>query len=156
LNRPDVGRFSLETMLPAKRLTAAVFLSLALSSCFSSARRISFGGEGRREATVELQSGEVRFATYFHGRDIGGAVARYDVELLQADRVVSRTSCDLLPVIDDRQCVFHFNQVRECNIVMKCSAHLDVGGPTLVRARLSISAKPKEFKLDRVDLIVGS
>lgn len=145
----------IRTMPSAKRLTAAVFCSIAVSSCFSTARRISFGGAGAREATVELGSGEVRFAAYFQGRNIGGAVARYDVELLQAGRVVSRTSCDLLPVIDDRQCVFHFNQVRECNVVMSCSAHLDVGGPTVVRARLSIPTKSKEFKLDRADLNVG-
>jgi hypothetical protein len=142
-------------MLPSKRLATTVFFSLAVSSCFSSARRISFGGEGAREASVQLQAGEVRFATYFEGRNTGGAVARFDVELLQAGRVVSRTSCDLLPVIDDRQCVFHFNQVRECNIVMQCSAHLDAGGSTIVRARLSVPTKPKEFKLDRTDLIVG-
>jgi len=140
---------------PVSRITAILFSSLVLTSCFSTSRRISFGGEGVKEAPVELASGDVRFATYFEGRNTAGAVARYDIELLQSDRVVSRTTCDLLPVIDDRQCRHHYTEVRECNIVMQCTARLDIGGPTTVRARLSIPTKPDGFKLDRVDLIVG-
>jgi len=142
-------------MLSAKHLSASILLPLAVSACFSSARRISFAGEGAREAVVELSSGDVRFAAYFEGYYTGRAVGRYDVELLQANRVVSRATCDLLPIIDDRQCIFRFNKERECNIVMQCSAHLDAGGPTVVRARLSIPTKPADFKLQRTDLIVG-
>jgi hypothetical protein len=142
-------------MRPVIRITAVLFASLLVSSCFSSSRRISVGGEGAKEATVELDSGDIRFATYFKARNTTAAVARYDIELLQSGRVVSRTACSLLPVIDDRQCRHHYDEVRECNIVMQCRAHLDAGGPTVVRARLSVATKPKDFKFDRVDLIVG-
>ena len=139
----------------AVRFAAACFASLAACSCFSSARRISFAGEGEKQAAVELTAGEVRYAGYFRGREPRGTVARYGVDLLQAGRVVSHASCDLLPIKDDRQCVFRFSHDRECNVVMSCSGHLDAGGPTVVRARLSIPTKPAEFRLDRADLIVG-
>jgi hypothetical protein len=147
------NRFS--AMLSVKHLSAAILVSLAVSSCFSSARRISFAGEGAKETVVELDSGDIRFAAYFEGYYTGRAVGRYDIELLQANRVVSHATCDLLPIVDDRQCIFRFNKERECNVVMNCSAHLDDGGPTVVRARLSIPTKPADFKLERTDLIVG-
>ena len=142
-------------MHPATRIIAVLFSSLIVSSCFSTSRRISFGGEGTKEVPVELGSGDIRFATYFMARNTFGAVARYEIELLQAGRVVSRTTCEVLPVIDDRQCRHHYTEMRECTIVMQCRAHLEAGGPTTVRARLSIPKKPEGFKLDRIDLSVG-
>jgi hypothetical protein len=142
--------------IPAKRLIAAALLSLVLSSCFHTVGRLPFAGEGARETIVDLEAGDVRFAADVEVRYTGRAIARYDVDLLQGDHLVGRATCDPLRITGRRSCVYRFgNHDFDCSIVMECRAHVDAGGPTVVRARLSIPTRPAEFTLHRADLIVG-
>jgi hypothetical protein len=142
--------------IAAKRLVAATVLSLALSSCFHTVGRLSFAGEGARETIVDLEPGDVRFAADVEVRYTGRAIARYEVDLLQRDHIVGHATCDPLRITGRRSCAYRFgNHDFDCSIVMECTAHVAVAGPTLVRARLSIPTKPAEFTLERADLIVG-
>ncbi len=134
----------------------AMLVSLVLPSCFHAVGRLSFPDEGVRETVVELPPGEVRFAADVAVRYSGEAIARYEVDLLQGGHVTSQAICNPLMVTGRRSCRHRFgNRDFDCSFVMDCTARLDRGGPTQVRARLSIPLRPAEFTLRRADLIIG-
>lgn len=150
----------LETARPVARLRfrrSAAFLSaLALVACFHDAGRLSFAGEGGRDATVNLHAGDVRFAADVEVRSAEHTTLRYDVELLQGGQVVDRAVCEPLRLGGRKNCTYRFaERDYECSVVMACRAHVDTAGPTLVRARLVVVQKTPEFVLRRADLIVG-
>lgn len=131
-------------------------LGCLLSSCFHTAGRLSFVGEGEKAAVLDLRAGDVRFVADLAVRYTGEAVARYTVELLQAGRIVSQASCNPLRPTEKRSCKHRFgNHDFDCSFIMDCRAHLEQSGPTLVRARLSIPTKPADFALARADLVIG-
>jgi hypothetical protein len=136
-----------------------VVLSFATSGCFHMLGRIPFSGEGEGQAVVSLDPGTVRFVTNIDVDYEGPALARYEVDLLQGDRVVDSASCNPLVRSGRQSChdtVWGLHGARiHCSIVMACSAHLDVGGSTVVRARLAIPTKPASFSLVRADLLIG-
>ncbi len=142
--------------ISAKRFVATALSSLMLSSCFHAVGRLPFAREGAREAVVDLEAGDVRFAADVEVRYTGRAIARYDVDLIQGDRVAGHATCDPLRITGAKSCMYRFgNRDFECSIVMDCKAHVDAGGPTVVRARLSIPTRPAELTLRRADLIIG-
>jgi hypothetical protein len=134
-----------------------VLAAFALLACFHDVGRLSFAGEGERETLVRLEPGDVHFAADVSVRYTGDAMARYDVDLLQRDKVVGRTTCDPLQIAwRPRSCSYGVGPKNfDCEIIMACKAHLDAGGWTRVRARLSLPKKPPKFELSRADLIFG-
>jgi hypothetical protein len=132
-----------------------------LPSCFSAIGILRFSSPGSQEALATLDAGDVKFATQIEVHNAAQAEVRFDLDLIQDGRVVARATCDPLDRPGIRACSYIFRDLDgrwndfACHYVMKCAAHLDKGGPTLLRARLSAPVEPEGFSLEHANLVIG-
>lgn len=139
------------------RPLGSLFL-LLLIGCGKEAGRVDFSTEGQGEATVLLNAGEVSFWTDLGIDYDGEAALKYEVMLLQGDKVATTTVCDPLGQLPIKvawvETDFNDSHSRSGKGKMTCSVDLARGGPTTVRAKLIISHRPPRLVLNRADLIL--
>jgi hypothetical protein len=143
-----------------RRALPAVAGALALAglavSCGAVVGQVPFSQEGTGETTFQAQAGEVRFWTDFSAGYSGDMLARFEVQLVQNDQVVSSAVCDPVHIGATRICTTRFWGIydHEQHCRMSCSAFVPHAGPTVVRARLAIPGRPYDLRLAYANLVV--
>jgi hypothetical protein len=113
-------------------------------------------GVGTTQVTIDARS-EVRFWTELDGLYDDGSGARYDIDLLQNDRIVGSTTCDPIVSHDNgRVCTVRgrFGGVQKTHCRMRCRATVPRSGLTIVRARFSMPGSPTPPRIDSAALTI--
>ena len=113
-------------------------------------------GVGATEVMIDARS-EVRFWTELDGLYDDGSGARYDIDLLQDDRIVASTTCDPIVGHDNgRVCTVRgwFGGVHKTHCRMRCRATVPRSGLTIVRARFWLPALPTPPRIDSAGLTI--
>ena len=143
-----------------RRARPAAAGALALTglavSCGAIVGQVPFSQEGTGETTFQAQAGEVRFWTDFSASYHGDILARFEVQLVQNDQVVSYAVCDPVHLGGSRVCTTRFwgwtDHEQHCR--MSCSGFVPNAGPTVVRARFAIPGRPSDLQLGYANLVV--
>ncbi|HEY4393448.1 MAG TPA: hypothetical protein VGP64_05280 [Polyangia bacterium] len=119
---------------------------------------IPFHGVGVSATQVMIDArSEVRFWTELDGMYGPGSGARYDIDLLQDDKVVASTTCDPIVVHDSvRVCTLRgwFSGVYKTHCRMRCRATVPRSGLTIVRARFSTPGPSAPRRIDSAGLTI--
>lgn len=113
-------------------------------------------GVSATQVTIDASS-DVRFWTELDGVYDPHSSARYDVELLQDNRVVASTVCDPMVVHDSvRVCLMHrwSGGVYRTHCRMRCRATVPRSGPTVVRAKFSMPGPALSRRIDSAALTI--
>jgi hypothetical protein len=113
-------------------------------------------GVSATQVMIDARS-DVRFWTDLDGLYDSGINARYDIDLLQDDKVVASTTCDPIALHDNvRVCTMHgwFSGVYRTHCRMRCRATVPRSGLTLVRARFSTPGPSMPRRIDSAALTI--
>ncbi len=148
-------------MRTAHKTVSVAILSIAalsLAACGKELGRVPFASEGAREATVNLNAGEVAFWTDLDVEYQGEAALEYRVDLLQGGASIGTAICNPLGHLPVKsgwvETNIGSNHSRRGNGKMECSTKIAKGGPTTVKATLALKQKPQTITLKKADLVV--
>jgi hypothetical protein len=113
-------------------------------------------GISATQVMIDARS-DVRFWTDLDGLYDSRASARYDVDLLQDNKVVASTECNPMVLHDSvRVCTIHgwFDGVYKTHCRMRCRATVPKSGLTVVRARFATSGPWMPSRIDSANLTI--
>lgn len=139
-------------------LASVALVAVGLVGCGKEVGRVGFSAPGTADATVTLSAGEVTLWTELDLEWEGDAKMAYAVSLEQDGKPVASATCDPLARAKVRTMWAETNvgdkHTRRGNARMECSVKLEKGGPTVVKASLTLASPPAGLVLRKADLVV--